>query len=698
MAAFLTVRCPACKATLRIAHNNADRPLRCPPCGQRFLLRAPRSLHIGKTLLLLLTFFVVIILATANWTRLQALVVPTVEAAPPTTAASPVPAALASGPSFEKDVQPLVQKYCIRCHSASKKKGGVVLDGFRTQTDVLGKRGVWEKAGDNLRSGEMPPSGAARPTAAEMAVLEKWFDHVVFSANCAGPQDPGRVTLRRLNRAEYYNTIHDLVGVEYYPANDFPGDDVGYGFDNIGDVLSLPPLLMEKYLRAAEEIVAKLYKDIALRTKILGKPVTSRTEARAVIEKFTTLAYRRPVTPDEVRRLMKFVESARENGVSHDDGLRTAITAILVSPHFLFRVELDRGTAKEATLLNEWELASRLSYFLWSSMPDEELFRLAREKKLREPGVLEGQVRRLLKDPKSKALADNFASQWLTTRSLDSFTPDPKLFPEFNGGLRRLMLRETELFFLHIARENRSILEFIDADYTFANEDLGDFYGLKDVPPKKTKFDLTFHKVSTAGTPRGGVLTQAAVLAVTSNPTRTSPVKRGKFILDNILGTPPPPPPPEVPELADEKKGPLKGTVRQRLEQHRENPSCAVCHQRMDPLGFGFENFDVIGNWRTEDNKERIDASGILPDGSKFNGPAELKKILLKKKDLFARCLTEKLLTYAIGRGLERADRCVVDELVTNLVKQDYQFHALVVEIVKSDPFQKRSGKGGRSK
>jgi len=294
----------------------------------------------------------------------------------------------------------------------------------------------------------------------------------------------------------------------------------------------------------------------------------------------------------------------------------------------------------------------------------------------------------MLKDGKAKALAENFAGQWLNIRGLAGFSPDPKRFPRFTNTLRQAMIQETEQFFLHIAREDRSVLEFIDSDYTFLNERLARHYGVKGV------LGENFRRVSLVGTPRGGILTHASVLAVTSNPTRTSPVKRGKWILDNILGTPPPPPAPDAGDLKED--GELKGTLRQQMEMHRKNPSCAACHQRMDPLGFGFENFDAIGAWRTHEGKHPIDATGVLPDGSKFNGPAELRKVLLGKKEFFVRCLSEKLLTYALGRGTERADRCFIEEIAKNAARSDHRFTALVMEIVKSDPFQKKRPRGGK--
>jgi hypothetical protein len=611
----------------------------------------------------------------------------------------------AEKPSFSRDVVPLVTKYCARCHGGNKPKGGISLVKDQDDLAVLKNRGLWEKVADNLRSGQMPPSGAKRPSAAEMDVWNRWLDAVVLKSDCTREKDPGRVTIRRLNRAEYNNTMRDLVGVKFQPAKDFPADDVGYGFDNIGDVLSLPPLLMEKYLAAAEKIIDEAYRTPELRRRLMPRDNRERGALFQNLKQFATRAWRRPVTDEETRRLQRLVQVAREQGDNPTVGIKTALQAVLVSPHFLFRVELDDGKAAQGIdaprslsqganaprspqPIGPYELASRLSYFLWSSMPNDELFRLARENKLRNPGVIEAQVKRMLRDPKARALADNFASQWLNIRGLSSFSPDPKRFPTFNADLRQAMIRETEMFFLNVLREDRSILDFIDANYTFVNERLGRHYGLTDVKGP------AFRRVSLAGTQRGGILTHASILSVTSNPTRTSPVKRGKWILENILGTPPPPPPPDVEELKED--GEAMGTLRQQMEAHRKNPSCATCHQRMDPLGFGFENFDAIGAWRNREGRSEIDASGVLPDSSAFKGPVELRKILLQKKDIFARCLTDKLLTYALGRGMERSDRCFIDAIVKNIAGEDYRFTRLIVEIVKSDPFQKRRARGAQ--
>jgi hypothetical protein len=584
---------------------------------------------------------------------------------------------------------PLVARYCTRCHGGARVRGGLALDRFADEAAALKDLTVWERVAEALRSGDMPPPNRPRPTPAELGVLTAWLQGTL-KTDCSGPRDPGRVTLRRLNRAEYNNTIRDLVGIDFQPADDFPADDVGYGFDNIGDVLSLPPLLMEKYLAAAEKIIDRAFQSPPARQRIVTLTTQNEESARQVLRAFATRAYRRPVRNDELNRLVQLVALAQKNGDGFEAGLKLALQAVLVSPHFLFRVELDRRPGdKYVRLVGEFELASRLSYFLWSSMPDDELYRLAREKKLREPGVLEAQVKRMLTSPKSRALVDNFAGQWLQLRNLKGFTPDPAQFPGFDEPLRSAMLRETELFFEHVVREDRSVLDFLDANYTFVNERLARHYGIPGVKGDQ------FRRVDLAGTPRGGILTHASILTVTSNPTRTSPVKRGKWILDNVLGTPPPPPPPGVEELKEDREVVLSGTLRQRMEQHRADPSCASCHQRMDPLGFGFENFDAVGAWREKEGKHAIDPSGVLPGGQSFKGPAELRAVLRKKEDAFARCLADKMLTYALGRGTERSDRCFIDEIGRNLARHGYKFSDLVLEVVKSDPFQKRTGKRG---
>jgi hypothetical protein len=364
-----------------------------------------------------------------------------------------------------------------------------------------------------------------------------------------------------------------------------------------------------------------------------------------------------------------------------------------VSPHFLFRIERDPDPTDPAKVhkISDIELASRLSYFLWTSMPDDALLDLAAANKLRAPGVLDAQIRRMLDDPKSGALADNFAGQWLETRNLDSVKPDPQKFPEWGPELKNAMKSETRMFFEAMLRENRPVPEFLDAKFTFVNDVLAKHYGIPDIAGPE------FRRVELTNGQRGGILTHASVLTVSSYPTRTSPVIRGKYILQNILGAPPPPPPPDVPTLDEESVGNV-GSLRQQLEKHRANAMCASCHNRMDVLGFGLENFDAVGKWRTMDGKFPIDAGGTFPSGKSFKDPSGMRELLKDDVSEFTRCLTEKMLTYALGRGLERYDRRTVDEINRKLAASGYKFQTLLYEVVNSLPFQSRRGEADRTR
>jgi len=603
---------------------------------------------------------------------------------------------------------PFVKRYCLDCHSGGDAERGIRLDKYRAGAAMSSDAATWRKVLDMLRARKMPPDGNLRPTEEEYRTVASWLEAELDRAPRAGARNPGRVTIRRLNRAEYTNTIRDLLGVEFNAAADFPSDDVGYGFDNIGDVLTLPPLLMEKYLDAAEQIAAKAIVASKPGSKLGDNPESHRriffvvpgaklspdAAAEQVLSRLAARAYRRPVSGKELARVLKLAASARGQGDRFESSIQLALQAILVSPHFLFRVELDPDPKDAGGIraLDEYALASRLSYFLWSSMPDDELFDLAAHGKLREH--LDRQVRHMLGDAKSRALVENFAGQWLQLRKLDLASPDKSQFPAFDQDLRHAMRTESERFFEAIVREDRSVLEFLDADYTFVNARLARHYGLEGIEGDQFR-RVTLPSGGGQGTAfaRGGVLAQAAMLTVTSNPSRTSPVKRGKWILENILGTPPPDPPANVPMLQDDAKAVAAGTLRQRMEQHRKDPNCAVCHKEMDALGFALENFDAVGAWRTKDGSFPIDAAAQLPDGRAFNGPRELKAALRGSKDLFARCLAEKLLTYAIGRGIEACDRPALDEIVNAARRGDYKFSALVQGIVHSDPFQQRLGR-----
>jgi mono/diheme cytochrome c family protein len=418
-------------------------------------------------------------------------------------------------------------------------------------------------------------------------------------------------------------------------------------------------------------------------------PGNERESARAILGQFAFHAWRRPVAPDELDRLMKLYDLAEQHGEQFVDSVKLSMKAVLVSPLFLFRGEIqpDPDQPDSVHPVDEFALASRLSYFLWSSTPDDELLNLAKAGKLRSN--LDAQVKRMLASPKAAALAENFAGQWLEFRLLPTIQPDRTMFTNFDATLATAMQKETYLFFSHIMRENRSVLEFLTADYTFVNGRLAKFYGIPNVDGDD------FQKVSLDGTHRRGVLTQGGVLLLTSNPTRTSPVKRGKWVLENLLGMPPPPPPPDVPNLDDKSRN-LTGTLRDQMVQHRANPVCASCHARMDPIGFSLENFDAIGKWRDKDGGTPVDASGKLISGEKFNGASELTTILAgKKRDDFFRCLSGKMLTYALGRGLENYDNPATDKMVKEL-NGNPRFSSLVLDVVNSVPFQMQRGEGER--
>jgi hypothetical protein len=544
-------------------------------------------------------------------------------------------------------------------------------------------------------AGAMPPKGAMQPPQAEIIMLTKWIGDAVAAVDCSGEPDPGHETIRRLNRVEYRNTIRDLLGIDYPEADNFPTDDVGAG----GDALTISPILMERYLTAAEEISDRaIVTDLGQADMpdshqriIFTRPGPNRSRresARMILERLASRGYRRPATSVEVQRLVRLVDSTHEQGGSFEESIQLALRAVLVSPNFLFRVELDPTSSDPPAVreLNDYELATRMSYFLWSSMPDDELLEHARRETLHDH--LDEQVRRMLDDPKSRALVQNFGGQWLQLSKLKSIRPDKVVFPEFDDGLRAAMQTETHMFLAAIIREDRSVVELLTADFTFVNDRLARHYGIEGV------LSSSFQRVSLKQNPRGGVLTQASVLTLTSNPTRTSPVNRGKWIMETILGTPPPAPPPGVSVLKETDTTTSSESLRERMLQHVKNPRCAVCHQQMDSLGFALENFDAIGRWRTRDGEFPIDASGELPDGRKFDGPGELKSILSdRSKRDFVVCFTKTMLAYALGRELEYYDRCAVDKIDKALLTDNDRFSTLVSQIIKSEPFQKRRGK-----
>ena len=789
---------------------------------------------------------------------------------------------------FETKVLPVLAANCFPCHGSDVQTADVNFSVFRKGADAAAKPELWRKVREKIQGHLMPPPPIPGLSESDAAAITGWIDSLLGAPKTTSAASPGRVTARRLNRVEFNNTIRDFLGVAVHPADDFPIDNQGYGFDNIGDVLTLSPMLMEKYLAAARSvsriavygesyekkpaIVGKLmtksvqddgqvsgdtlpfsirgdmegvYRfpveaDYVLQFRITnrrgkepgvdvspnggatapagrgggrgasggrghagagpgrGAPMTEEQRkaqlevlrtaappvevdvdvdgnqvfkdmvegneaytysrgptvvkvhvtagehtihayfpananldnpltnlnpdgrhklsadileiigpynpsparpasygkifvcathdavcARKIVESLERRGFRRPPTEAETQRLLKLVALVRAQGDSFDEGIRVALQSILVSPAFLFRIERDPAAATAAYRVNDYELASRLSYFLWSSMPDEELLKLAAQHKLGDNTVLETEVRRMLQDPKASNLVSDFAAQWLDLRALDRKKPDAVKFPTVDDELLIAMRRETMLFVGEIFTKDRSLLDLIDGKFTYVNGPLARYYGIRGVN------GTSFQRVSLEGTERGGLLTQASILTLTSYATRTSPVIRGKWVLQNILGAAPPPPPPDVPALEEKNLG-TEASVRTRLEQHRANPACAVCHKQMDPIGFGLENFDAAGGWRTKEGKFDVDSSGTLPDGRTFQGVDGLKGILKSQSGMFVHNFTEKLLTFALGRGLENSDSGTVDQIDRALPANGYRLSALVTAIVESDPFRMR--------
>lgn len=797
---------------------------------------------------------------------------------------------------FSKDIQPLLTKYCYDCHGDGAHKGKLALDELSTDQVSPADRLSWWNVLKNVRAGIMPPQKKPQPTDSEKILLANWIKYGAFGID-PDHIDPGRVTLHRLNRVEYRNTIRDLMGIDFNTTEEFPPDDTGYGFDTIADVLSVSPLLLEKYMQAAEKIVATavptvskvvnekiltgkdfrdakgqsapdrmtIYKPIEVSSKVKAeqggsyritgnfiirgdfdfdpgrcqlifkvdgkeawhqefgwengerhqfvipkdwkpsehqftfelKPLTpieqkktavdvqltsvklegpleekfwtapkgytrffSREEppttdadrqqyAREVLAAFATKAFRRPADPRTIDRLQAIAQSVyTQPNKRFEQGIAQAMVAVLSSPRFLFRIEESQiqHPSEAYSLIDEYSLASRLSYFLWSTMPDEELTALAARGELRKN--LQPQIKRLINDPRSRAFIDNFTGQWLQARDVEGISIDarlvlardnnqekelqkeleefrarlaqqqaqakanpqasatgtgaaakpaipakrPRLFAkpavELDGPLREAMREEPELLFASIVHKNSSVADLLDCDYTFVNDRLAKHYGLPEVKGREMR-KVALPKDS----PRGGLLTMGSTLVVTSNPTRTSPVKRGQFILDNILGMPAPPPPADVPALEDSEKGfkDHEPTVRETLAIHRAKPLCSSCHSRMDPLGFALENFNPMGMWRDKERGQAIDASGQLITGESFQDVRQLKQIL-KTRHLpdFYRCLTEKVLTYALGRGLDYYDVEAVDRIVDQLEKNDGHFDTLLAGVIDSAPFQER--------
>ena len=747
----------------------------------------------------------------------------------------------------------MVNKYCIVCHSQQLHTAGVVLQAVDF-SHPGSNAPLLERVLRKVRTGEMPPQGMPHPDAQTREAFTDCLGDALDAAAAAHP-NPGRPAIHRLNRAEYSNAVRDLLAVDIKPGELLPVDDSGYGFDNIADVLSVSPALLERYLstarivsrlavgdagikpseeefqpaearraggsrqqaneRASDDLPfdsaggmsfsyyfpldgeyvirvkagangpdARKYEvrqtvkagfrtigvaflresakpeieappgrgpgaaggrggrgfmsgapavmDLRLddariqrfevprsgpsplppfngvtvsgpynptgpgttasREKIFichPEPSSENACADKILTALARRAFRRPVTPADIRPLMSFYEDGfKQSGF--DYGIEKAVRAILVSPDFLFRIEHDaKGTAAGGVYrLNDFELASRLSFFLWSSIPDGRLLDLADQRKLHDPEVLHTEVVRMLADPRAEALVDNFAGQWLYLRNLEVAKPDPEIFPEFNDALRESFLEETSLFFQSILREDRPVTDLLTARYTYLNQRLAEHYGISGV------YGSQFRRVALTTPERGGLLGQGAILTVTSYPNRTSVVQRGKWILETLLGSPPPPPPPDIPELKPQNSEGKMLTAREQMEQHRANPTCASCHVRMDPLGFAMENYDGVGRWRGKDAGGAIDASGVLPDGTKFVGPAGLREAIVKNhSDEFISTFIQKLLTYALGRGVEYYDMPAVRQIAHQAERDNYRISSVITAVVNSTPFQMRGAR-----
>jgi len=588
---------------------------------------------------------------------------------------------------FQADVRPLVEQFCFPCHSGPKPKGDIDLEPFRDEASIQLGAPRWIHVLGEVSERHMPPKGKPQPSQPEREKIIDGLKAILGRIDESRlPKDPGRVILRRLSREEYNLTLRDLLGVTSRPADRFPPDGGGGGgFDNNADTLFVPPVLVERLIDAAA-IALKEAPAERIFSASPGPDLAPREAARKILEDFVPRAWRRPVSREEIERWLGLFDEASA-AEDFDGAVRTTLQGVLVSPSFLFRVEAPCPES-EPCPTGDFELASRLSYFIWSSMPDEELLDLAREGKLSHPDVLPSQVRRMVRDPRSRSLSESFASQWLGIGVLRSGGgPDPRRFPEFTPSLRDAMLAEPVEFFDHVLREDRSLLDLLDGSYTFVNEELARHYELPPVEGKELR------RVDLPDRRRGGVLGMGAVLTLTSYPLRTSPVLRGKWVLEEILGTPPPPPPPMVGVLPQDD-APRDGlTFRKRLEAHRSKPQCASCHARLDPPGFGLENFDPIGRWRTAIRDQPVDSSGVLPTGETFEGPIELKKLLIARKDDFTRNLAEKMLAYALGRGLEYYDQAAVRRIVRGVAAAEYRAGALIEEIVKSYPFRHKRGR-----
>ena len=592
---------------------------------------------------------------------------------------------------FKEKVGPFVNKYCTRCHG-SRAKAGINLQSALKDPGGESASLHWKKAVANVKVHEMPPEDASKkPTDEERRQFAEWVGKIKYLA----PRDPGRFVIRRLTKTEYANTLRDLYGVDPSIADTLPAEVEGEGFLN-----SISPLQSELFLGIANKVIDQIIAPegqapTAVQKRLFGetpKGTDLRKAARGVARTLARDAYRRPPTDAELDVLVDVYNLARNNDLNHMAALGLMLKAVLVSPQFLFITPAGEPESKDAiVLLDDFQLASRLSYLLWSAPPDAELAALADKGELHKPEVLRTQVERLLKDARSRALFDGFGAQWLRVNELDGQVFDPKTFPQMTPALRTAMMDEARLFFESIVSENQSVVRFVSSDYTFVNEPLAKVYGLEQSVrgPKMRRVKLTNPN-------RGGILSMPATLATTSFPNRTSPVLRGVWVLERILGERVPPPPADIPELEEQDHKKIEGlTLRQRTELHQSEATCRNCHKILDPIGFGLENFDAIGRWREKNDQGlAIDSAGKLPDGKEFSTPAELKRLLAKREADLARNLTERLMAYALGRQLEGYDDVVIDQLMVKIAADNYRVRTIITEVITSYLFTHRRIKG----
>ena len=589
-----------------------------------------------------------------------------------------------------------IQHYCVECHQAPKPKAKLDLSDYKSIDRIIEDALDWDQHLARVREGDMPPDDedVTQPSAEERNDFVTWLESSLREAACSDGITPGPAMIRRLNQSEYSASVRHLLDIHFDAGEALPSDGAGgEGFDNAAETLFISPIHAEKYLEAARTAVEYGFADTRSNRRFLiaqpDEKTTPEEAASKVLQQFLPRAFRRPASEGEFLEYFQLFESVFDQEKSFSVALKLTLSAVLVSPKFLFIIETPNDSPQPVPITDP-ELATRLAYFLWGSSPDDELQSLANKNQLHEPEILEAQVKRMLEKRNSRKVrnfAQIFVEQWLGTRMLGrEFKPD-KSIKGYDSELEGGMKYEPVFFFHEILTQNRPLLDIIDADYTYINRRLARHYRIKGEfreQPKRVEIQDQPH--------RGGLLNMAAILAISSHPQRTSPVLRGKWILETLIGEPPPPPPPNVPELEEEGESATAQSLRERLEIHRENPTCASCHDRIDPLGFSLENYDVLGRWREDDAGHPIDASASLPDGTAFSGPEELKQVLLDRKDQIVRHLTKKMLGYALARGLTYEDYCTVENIVDSLRDDDYRSHRLLMGIINSVPFRYKAG------